>query len=57
MCVLFDMSKQLVYAFSDLYNKETISSNKCKCGSDVSQEYDFFLLQFFMLQLLFFFLM
>ena len=27
MCILLGMSKQLIYAFPGLYNKETISSN------------------------------
>ena len=27
MCMLLDMSKQLVYAFPGFYNKETICSN------------------------------
>ena len=42
MCMLLDMSKQLVYAFPGFYNKETICSNNLKTNSPSQEVIDWF---------------
>ena len=42
MCMLIGMSKQLVYAFPGLYNKETISSNNLKTNQTPQKVVDWF---------------
>ena len=42
MCMLFGMSKQLVYVFPGFYNKETIYSNNLKTNQTPQEVVDWF---------------